>query len=166
MNNLFSSNFIASSQPLLLLQQKNAKRLYAGYDFIALKEVPLFAILTRNISPSSCQYVSTIPEKKTACYRLFVRVCTEKMMDYQYRVNGTRNIYSNYNQMRAYVECSPNQSKKNYTLLHDFSIKPSTKFWRFRKNAGRFCIWFYESVAVWTALPAHAIKMVITIVCV
>ena len=34
-------------------------------------------------------------------------------MDYQYiRENGARNIYSNCNQMRAYVECSPNQSKK------------------------------------------------------
>ena len=36
-------------------------------------------------------------------------------MDYQYRENGARNIFSNDNQMRAYVECSPNQSKK-YTL--------------------------------------------------
>ena len=36
-------------------------------------------------------------------------------MDHQYRKNGARNIYSNYNQMRAYVECSPNQSK-HYTL--------------------------------------------------
>ena len=36
-------------------------------------------------------------------------------MDSQYRENSARNIYSNYNQMRAYVECSPNQSKK-YTL--------------------------------------------------
>ena len=35
-------------------------------------------------------------------------------MDHQYRENGARNIYSNYNQMRAFVECSPNQSK-NYT---------------------------------------------------
>ena len=33
-------------------------------------------------------------------------------MDHQYRENGARNIYSNYNQMRAYVEYSPNQSKK------------------------------------------------------
>ena len=58
--------------------------------------------------------------KKTACYRPlknrhFVGVCTEKMMDRKYRENSARNIYSNYNQMRAYVECSPNQSK-NYTL--------------------------------------------------
>ena len=65
---------------------------------------------------SSCQYVSTIP-KKTACYRPvknrhFVGVCTEKMMDRHYRENGARNMYPNYNQMRAYVECSPNQSKK------------------------------------------------------
>ena len=37
-------------------------------------------------------------------------------MDRQYRENGARNIHSNYNQMRAFVECSPNQSKKNYTL--------------------------------------------------
>ena len=33
-------------------------------------------------------------------------------MDHQYKENDARNIYSNYNQMRAYVECSPNQSKK------------------------------------------------------
>ena len=57
--------------------------------------------------------------------RHFVRVCTEKMMDRQYRENGARNIYSNYNQMRAYVECSPNQSK-NYTL--------STFPWSNRRN--------------------------------
>ena len=69
----------------------------------------------------SCQYVSTIPEIKTACdlplkNRHFVRVSTEKMMDHQYRENGARNIYSNYNQMIAYVECSPDQSKKLYLI--------------------------------------------------
>ena len=36
----------------------------------------------------------------------------EKMMDHQYRENDAINIYSNYNQMRAYVECFTNQSKK------------------------------------------------------
>ena len=36
-------------------------------------------------------------------------------MDHQYRENGPRNMYLNCNQMRAYVECSPNQFK-NYTL--------------------------------------------------
>ena len=36
-------------------------------------------------------------------------------MDHQHRENGARNIYSNYNQMRAYVKCSRNQSK-NYAL--------------------------------------------------
>ena len=44
-------------------------------------------------------------------------------MDHQYRENGARNIYSNYNQMRAYAECSPNQSKKLYLI--DFSIEQS-----------------------------------------
>ena len=41
-------------------------------------------------------------------------------MDHQYGENGMRNIYLNYNQMRAYVECSPSQPK-NYT----FSTFPS-----------------------------------------
>ena len=36
-------------------------------------------------------------------------------MDHQYRENGARNIYSNYNEIRAYAECSSDQSK-NYTL--------------------------------------------------
>ena len=36
-------------------------------------------------------------------------------MDHHYREKGARNIYPNYNQMRAYVECCPGQSK-NYTL--------------------------------------------------
>ena len=39
----------------------------------------------------------------------FVRACTEKMMDHQYKKNDARNKNSNYNQMKAYVECSPNQ---------------------------------------------------------
>ena len=94
-----------------------------------IKEVSLVAILMKNIYSnsfplSSCQYVSAIPEK-TACYRPFknghfVRVCAEKTMDHQYKENGARNIYSIYNQIRAYVECSPNQSKNiiPYLPLH------------------------------------------------
>ena len=46
-------------------------------------------------------------------------------MDYQYRENGARNIYSNCNQMRAYAECSPNQSNELYLI--DLSIEQSTK---------------------------------------
>ena len=46
-------------------------------------------------------------------------------MDYQYRENDARNIYSDYNQMRAYVECSPNQLKKVYLI--NLSIEQSTK---------------------------------------
>ena len=45
-------------------------------------------------------------------------------MDHKYRENGARNIYSNYNQMRAYVVCSPNQSKILYLI--DLSIEQST----------------------------------------
>ena len=59
-------------------------------------------------------------------------------MDYQSRENGARNIYSNYNQMRTHVECSPNQSKKLY--LTDLSIEQSTKLGGFRNGTGRFCI--------------------------
>ena len=98
------------------------------------KEVPLLAILTRNVysnfSPeflSICEYNS---RQKTACYRSFknrdfVRACMEKMMDHQYEENGAKNIYSNWNQMRAYVEYSSKQSKILY--LNDLSIKQSTK---------------------------------------
>ena len=60
---------------------------------------------------SICEYNSG---KKTACYRPFknehfVRACMEKMMDHQYKENGARNIYSNYNQIGAYVEYFLNQ---------------------------------------------------------
>ena len=101
------------------------KILLIFYEKMPLKKIPLSAILTRNISSSffqlsSCQYVSTIHEK-TACYRPFgnghfVRVCREKMMDHQYRENGERNVYSNYSRIRAYVECSPDQSKYLYLI--------------------------------------------------
>ena len=57
-------------------------------------------------------------------------------MDYQYRENGARNIYSNYSQMRAYVKCSSNQSKKimPYRPIHraiDETLKRSEKCWPF-----------------------------------
>ena len=46
-------------------------------------------------------------------------------MDHQYSENGGGGggeyIYSNYNRMRAYVECSPNQPKKLYLI--GFSIE-------------------------------------------
>ena len=46
-------------------------------------------------------------------------------MDYQYEESDARNIYSNYNQMRAYVESSRNQSKKLYLI--DLFIEQSRK---------------------------------------
>ena len=137
---------------------------------LPLKEVPLLAILTRNISSNFFpwglvnMWVQFL--KKAACYRPlknrhFVRVCTEKTMDHQYRKNGARNIYSSYNQMRAYVDCSPSQSKKLYLI--DFSIEQSTKLWGFRDSAGRFCIKILPGYCS-SALTAHAYKMVITTV--
>ena len=59
-------------------------------------------------------------------------------MDHQYEDGEARNIYPNYNHMRANVESSPNQSKKLYLI--DLSIEQSTNLRRFRKSAVRFCI--------------------------
>ena len=58
-------------------------------------------------------------------------------MDHQYRENGARNIYSNDNQMRAYVECSPNQSKKfiPYRPFHraiDETLRIPEQCWPFQ----------------------------------
>ena len=67
-------------------------------------------------------------------------------MDHQYRENGARNIYSNYNQMKAYVEYSPNQSK-NYTLL----TFPSSNRRNFENTAKVLAVYvseFYQSIAV------------------
>ena len=57
-------------------------------------------------------------------------------MDSQYRENGARNIYPNYNQMRAYVSKS---IKKNYT----FSTFPSSN----RRNFEDFGIVIAVSVS-------------------
>ena len=141
-------------------------------DFWALRRFP-YLLFWRETYPqtfspeflSICEYNSW---KKTACYRPlknrhFVRVCMEKMIDHQYRENSARNIYSNYNQMRVYVECSLNQSKKFYLI--DLSIKQSTKLWGFWNNAGRFCISILPEYCS-SAVTAQANKMVITTVCV
>ena len=80
-------------------------------------------------------------------------------MDHQYRENGARNIYLNYNQMRAYVECSLNQSKNLYLI--DLSIEQS----RIPDSAGRFCISILPEYCSST-LTAQAYKMVIATACV
>ena len=111
---------------------------------IAVKEVPLLAILTRNTSSNFFPWVLVNMWvqflKKLHCYRPvvnghFITVCTERMMDHQYGENGTRNIYSNNNQMRAYVECSQNQSKiVLYRSFHreiDETLKILEKCWLF-----------------------------------
>ena len=65
--------------------------------------------------------------------------------------------------MRAYVECSPNQSKKLYLI--DLSIEQSTKLRGFRNSAGRFCISILPEYCS-SDLTAQANKMAITTVCV
>ena len=65
-------------------------------------------------------------------------------MDHQYRENGVRNMYSNYNQMRAYVECSPSQSKKLYLI--NLAIEPSTNFEDSGKALAVSVLEFYQSV--------------------
>ena len=112
---------------------------------------------------SICEYNSWT---KTACYRSlknwhFVKVCTEKMMDHQYRENGERNIYSNYNQ----IMLNALQINQKKVYLIDLFIEQSTKFWGFRNSAGRFCISVLPEYCS-SALKAQACKMVITTVCV
>ena len=63
-----------------------------------------------------------------------------------HRENGARNIYSNYNQMRAYVECSPNQSK-NHTL----PAFPSSNRRNFEDSGIVLAVsvsQFYQSIAI------------------
>ena len=90
----------------------------------AFKEVPLLAVLTRNIFSNIFPWVLVNMWvqflKRTACYRPlknrhFVGFCTEKMMDRQYRESDARKIYSNYNQMRAMLNALQ-INQRNYTL--------------------------------------------------
>ena len=57
-------------------------------------------------------------------------------MDHQYGEKGARNIYSDYDQMRAYAECFPSQPKKiiPYRPFHraiDKTLKIPEKCWSF-----------------------------------
>ena len=57
-------------------------------------------------------------------------------MDHKYGENGARNTSSNYNQMRAYFKCSPNQSEKiiPYQPFHraiDETLRIPEKCWPF-----------------------------------
>ena len=74
-------------------------------------------------------------------------------MDHQYGKNDVGNRYSNYNQMRAYVECSPNQSKKLYLIDH--SIEQSTKV------QAVSVFEFYQSIAVQLYQPTLIIWLLL-----
>ena len=67
-------------------------------------------------------------------------------MDHQCRENGARNIYSNYNPVKAYVECFPNQSRKLYLI--DPSIQQSTKLADSGIVLAVSVSQFYQSIAV------------------
>ena len=67
-------------------------------------------------------------------------------MDHQYRENDAINIYSNYNQMRAYVECFTNQSK-NY-ILWTFPSSNRRNFENSRIVLLVSVSQFYQSIAV------------------
>ena len=99
--------------------------------------------------------MNTIPEKiagyRPLKNRHFVRVCTEKMMDHEYREKGARNIYPSYNQIRAYVECSPNQSN-NYTLSA-FPLSNRRNFEDSRIVLAVSVSQFYQSIAVQLQQP-------------
>ena len=81
-------------------------------------------------------------------------------MDHQYRGYSARNMYSNYDKMRAYAECSPNQSKKFYLI--DLFIEQSTKL---PEDSGRVVAVSVSEIYQSIVVP-HAYKMVITTVCV
>ena len=138
--------------------------------FQMLKEVPLLAILTRNMSSDFFLWVlvnmwEQFP-KKTACYRPFKMDICKGL----YGENDRPSIWrkrrekhkSNYNQIRTYVESSPNQSKKvvPYRPFHqtiDETLKIPEMCWP------SLCLNFAECSS--SALSAHAYKMVITTVC-
>ena len=65
-------------------------------------------------------------------------------MDHQYKENGARNIYSNYNQMRAYGECSP---KKKF-ILSTFPSSNRRNFEDSEKVLTTSVLEFYYSIAV------------------
>ena len=72
-------------------------------------------------------------------------------MDHRYGENGARNIYSNYNQMRAYVQCSQ-INQKNYTLS-TFPSSNRRNFEDSRKVLAVSVFEFYQSIAVQLYLP-------------
>ena len=74
-------------------------------------------------------------------------------MDHQYGENGARNIYSNHNQMRAYVKYSPNQPK-NYTLS-SFLSSNQRNFEDSRKVLAISVSEFYWGIAVQLYQPTH-----------
>ena len=81
-----------------------------------------------------------------------VRVCTEKM----YRENSARNMYWNYNQLRAYFEALQ-MNLKNYTL----STRGGTSIWGVHGGVPRVRVIFSrknseKGMSIFTKIPERA----------
>ena len=117
---------------------RDVLRWFSQLQLFSAKEVPLIAILTRNIYWNFFPWVLINMWvqflEKTAYYQPFkkghfVRACTEKMMDHQYKVNSARNIYSNYNQTRALCWMLSKSIKKLYLIdpsIHAYKMVTTT----------------------------------------
>ena len=119
-----------------------------------VKVFHLFAIWTET-HPQTFPWVlvnrsAQFTKKKLEWYRpfrnrQFVRVCTKKMIDHQYRENRSKNINPNYDQMKAYCEYYPNQPK-NY-ILSTFSSSNRKNFEDFEKS-GWSCVWLLPGCSI------------------
>ena len=110
-NNTSSCNWWKWKEVFPLKPTNDILYIFELVGFWILKVVYLFAVLTRSTFSNFFLMLLSIKEynsrEKPVCYepfknRQFVKVCTEKIIDYQFRENGARNIYSDCNQMKVY----------------------------------------------------------------
>ena len=129
----------------------NFERLSAMFE---LKEVPLFAILTRNISSNFFPWVFVnmwLQFLKKNCMLptfqkfTFCKGWWEENDGRLKKGNGARKLLKL--QSDESLSWMLSRSIKNIYLI-DLSIKQLAKLWRFLKNAGCFCIWVLQSIAV------------------
>ena len=113
-------------------------------------------IFMRNESSNLFSSVLSIVMKKHTCYqpfrtRHFVRVCTEKTVDHQYRENGVRNIFKGSSDESLLWMLS--KSIKTLFVIYN-SIEQFAKLWRFLKYSRWSCVWILPAYLNLT-LSAH-----------
>ena len=72
-------------------------------------------------------------------------------MDHQYKENCARNIYSIYNQMKANVECSPDQSKNcSLSILSSNrrNFEDSGKYWYLSEFDHGIAVQLYQPMLI------------------